>query len=98
MGTIPYVAELSTSREARKVRKILTSTQNWAKTYLSAHEITSRIVCESVEGGIQYSLVLTVKLLREKYEEAQNMERIMSGDRNPFGFPKDELMQALPEK
>jgi len=97
-STIPYTIQASTSREARKIRKILTSTQNWARTYLAAHEITSRVDCENVDGTIQYTLHLTVKMLHEKYEGAQNMERIMSGDRNPFGFPKDDLMQVLPEK
>ena len=98
MPTIPYPTEVVTQREARKIRKILTSTQNWARTYLAAHEISSRIECETVEGAIQYTLHLTVKMLQEKYEANRDMERIMAGHVDPTFFPKDDLMASLPEK
>jgi hypothetical protein len=96
--TIPYAAQLVTSREARKIRKTLTGAGNWARTYLAAHEISSRIDCETVEGTIQYTLHLTVKMLREDYSKAMDMERIMSGHVDPTFYPKDDLLQALPVK
>jgi hypothetical protein len=96
--TIPYTTQAATSREARKIRKILTSAGNWARTYLAAHEISSRIDCESVEGAIQYTLHLTVKMLREDYSKAMDMERIMSGHVDPTFYPKDDLMASLPVK
>jgi len=96
--TIPYTTQALTSREARKIRKTLTGAVNWARTFLAAHEITSRIDCETVDGAISYTLHLTVKMLKENYEAARDMERIMAGHVDPTFYPKDDLMQVLPVK